>query len=214
MRKILLLGIAFLLLSATANAQIRGGFKIGGNLNFPKWEPVPIGDLSSGMSFNFGGVLDFGISKNFGIEVNLLYNNHRTNWDYSAFDPYYGVIVDADATYSLHSLSLPILAKVKFPSKEATPFLGIGPEVGFNLSHKAKIKISTNGLTDETTVDVGDSTGTINFAITLCGGVDINLPGVILSPELRFSLGLADIDSSEIGTAKNSQIAFFFGVKF
>lgn len=214
MRKIFLLGIVFLLLSATANAQIRGGLKIGGNLNFPKWEPVPLGELSSGMSFNVGGVVDFDISKNFGIEVNLLYNNHRANWDYSEFDPYYGVIVDLDIITTLQSISVPVLAKVKFPSRQATPFLGIGPEFGLILSHKSKIKVSVNGLTDETTVDLGDDTTAINFAITLCGGLDIDLPGVTLSPELRFSLGIIDIDETDIGTMKNNQLILLFGVKF
>jgi len=214
-KKFLLLGIALLLLPATTNAQIRGGFKIGGNLNFASFEPdVPVGDLSSAVSFNFGGGLDFDVSKNFGIEVNLLYNNHKAEWDYRGFDPYYGLWFDYDITFSMHSLSLPVLAKVKFPSRQVTPFLGIGPEFSLTLSHKAKVKISANGLSDETTVDMGDTTEAVNFAVTLCGGVDINLHKVILSPELRFSLGLVDLDSSEIGTARNSQIVFFFGVKF
>jgi len=214
MRKILLLGIAFLLLSATANAQIRGGLKVGGNLNFPKWEPVPLGELSSGLSFNIGGALDFGISKNFGIEVNLLYNNHRSNWDYSEFDPYYGVLLDLDVITTLQSISIPVLAKVKFPARQMVPFLGIGPEIGLILSHKSRVKASADGSVYETTVDLGDETTAINFALTFCGGLDITLPGVILSPELRFSLGLIDLDETDIGTMKNSQLILLFGVKF
>jgi len=214
MRKILLLGIAFLLLSATANGKIRPGLKIGGNLNFPKWEPVPLGELSSGMSFNLGTELDLDFSKNFGIEVDLLYNNHRSNWDYSEFDPYYGVVVDFDVVTTLDSISIPVLAKAKFPSRQMVPFLGIGPEMGLILSHKSKIKVSANGLSAETTVDLGDETAEMNFAITFCGGVDINLRKVILSPELRFSLGLIDLDETDIGTMKNSQLIFLFGVKF
>ena len=215
MRKIFLLGIVFLLLSATANAQIRGGLKIGGNLNFASFEPdVPVGDLSSAVSFNFGGGLDFDVSKNFGIEVNLLYNNHKAEWDYRGFDPYYGLWFDYDITFSMHSLSLPVLAKVKFPSRQVTPFLGIGPEIGIVLSNKLKVKLTANGLSDETTVDLGDETGAVNFAITLVGGVDINLRRVILTPELRFSLGLADLDSTPDGSAKATQLILLFGVKF
>jgi len=213
--KIFLLGIVFLLLSATANAQIRGGLKVGGNLNFASFEPdVPVGDLSSAVSFNFGGVLDFDVSKNFGIEVNLLYNNHKAEWDYRGFDPYYGLWFDYDITFSMHSLSLPVLAKFKFPSKQVTPFLGVGPEVGIVLSNKSKVKLTANGLSDETTVDLGDETAAVNFAITLVGGVDILLRGVILSPEIRFSLGLADLDSTTDGSAKATQLILLFGVKF
>ncbi len=215
MRKVLLFGIVFLLLSATANAQIRGGLKVGGNLNFASFEPdVPVGDLSSAVSFNFGGVLDFDVSKNFGIEVNLLYNNHKAEWDYRGFDPYYGLWFDYDITFSMHSLSLPVLAKFKFPSKQVTPFLGVGPEVGIVLSNKSKVKLTANGLSDETTVDLGDETAAVNFAITLVGGIDILLRGVILSPEIRFSLGLADLDSTTDGSAKASQLILLFGVKF
>lgn len=214
MKKVFLLGIVFLLLSATANAQVRGGLKIGGNLNFPRWKPVPLGDLKSGMSFNVGGVVDFDISKNFGIEVNLLYNNHRANWDYSEFDLYYGTIVALDIVTTLQSISIPVLAKFKFPSRQVTPFLGIGPEFGLILSHKSKLKISADGLTDEITVDLGDDTTAINFALTLCVGLDIDLGRVILSPELRFSLGLTDIDETAIGTMKSNQLILLFGVKF
>jgi len=215
MRKIFLLGIVFLLLSATANAQVRGGFKVGGNLNFASFEPdVPVGNLTSAVSFNFGGVVDFDISKNFGIEVNLLYNNHKAEWDYRGYDPYYGLWFDYDVTFSMHSLSLPVLAKVKFPSKQVTPFLGLGPEVGIVLSNKSKIKISANGLIDEITVDLGDETAALNFAITLVVGIDINLRRIILSPEIRFSLGLADLDSSDEGSAKATQLILLFGVKF
>ena len=214
MRKIFLLGIVFLLLSATANAQIRGGLKVGGNLNFPNWEPKLGGEYSSALSFNFSALLDFDISKNFGIELNLLYNSVKTQWDYSGFDPFYGFLVDIDVVFTRQSLSLPVLAKVKFPSKQVTPFFGVGPELGIVLSSKARTKVSVDGLFDETTVDLGDETEDISFAITLCGGADISLGRVILSPELRFSLGLIDEDTSEVGTAKNSQLIFLFGVKF
>lgn len=214
MRKVLLFGIVFLLLSATANAQIRGGLKVGGNLNFPNWEPKLMGEYSSALSFNFGALLDFDVSKNFGIELNLLYNSVKTQWDYSWFDPFYGMLVDIDIVFTGQTISLPILAKVKFPSKQATPFFGVGPELGIVLSSKARTKISVDGLLDETTVDLGDETEDVSFAVTLCGGVDINLGRVILSPELRFSLGLTDADATEVGTAKNSQLIFLFGVKF
>ena len=214
MRKIFLLGIVFLLLSATANAQVRGGLKAGGNLNFPSWEPdVPVGDLNSAMSFNFGGMLDFGISRNFGIEIDLLYNIHKTEWDYREFDPVYGLWFDYDVTFTLQTLSIPVLARFKFPTRQATPFFGFGPEVGVVLSHKSRAKLTANGLSDEETVDLGDATGAINFAATLFAGVDINLRGVILAPEIRFSLGIADLVSSA-DSVKNSQLIFLFGVKF
>jgi len=215
MRKIFLLGIVFLLLSATANAQIRGGLKVGGNLNFPRWEPTLGGDYSSALSFNFGASLDFDLSKNFGIELDLLYNSVKTQWDFSGFDPFYGFLVDIDVVFTGQNLSLPILAKAKFPSQQVTPYLGVGPELGIVLSSKARTKVSVDGLlVDEYTVDLGDETEDISFAITFCGGADINLGRVILSPELRFSLGLIDEDTSEVGTAKNSQLIFLFGVKF
>lgn len=213
----LVLLISTLQLSSIAYAQqpkVLGGLKIGGNLNLPNWDPEPpFGNLSSGISFNFGGLVDIDISKNFGIEINVLYNNQKTNWDFREFDPYYGVIVDGDATFTLQSISLPVLAKVKFPSKQATPFLGIGPEIGFILSHKGKIKITANGLSDEATTDLMDSTGTLNFGIVLCFGVDIDLNEVRLTPEIRFNLGLVDLDESST-IAKSSQISLFFGVKF
>ncbi|MFB0544255.1 MAG: outer membrane beta-barrel protein, partial [Asgard group archaeon] len=113
MRKIFLLGIVFLLLSATANAQVRGGLKVGGNLNFPRWEPSLGGEFSSALSFNFGASVEFDLSENFGIELDLLYNSVKTQWDYSGFDPFYGLLVDLDTVFTGQSLSLPILAKIK-----------------------------------------------------------------------------------------------------
>lgn len=216
MRKVLLLGFGFFLLSSVVYGQeprVSGGLKIGGNLNFPNWDPdVPIGSLSSGLSFNFGGMIDFDISKNFGIEVNILYNNFRTCWDYSEI--VLGVPVNYEATYSLTTLSLPILAKAKFPSKQVTPFFGIGPELGFILLHKGKIKATALGESIEDTEDLMYLTTSVNFALTLCVGFDINLRQIKLVPELRFSLGLTDYENGNLVSRKNSQIILFFGVKF
>lgn len=215
MRKIFLLGIAFLLLSATANAQIRGGFKVGGNLTSVKFDPpVPFGELSSGFSFNFGGVVDFEITKNFGIEVDLLYNSQKAKWGYSIFDLYYGILIDGDATFSLQSLSIPVLAKFRFPSKQVTPFLGIGPEIGFVLSSKVKVITRGDGLVIETTTDLGDTTESISFGLTLAGGIDINLGKVAIIPELRYNLALTDLDKDPIASAKYSKLIFLVGVKF
>ena len=215
MRKIFLLGIVFLLLSATANAQIRGGLKVGGNLTSANFDPdIPFGELSLGFSFNFGGMVDFEITKNFGIEVDLLYNSQKANWDYSAFDPYYGILIDGDATYSFQSLSIPVLAKFRFPSKQVTPFLGVGPEIGFALSSEVEVIISGDGLVVETTTDLGDTTESINLGLTLAGGVDINLDKVAIIPELRYNLALTDLDKDPIASAKYSKIIFLVGVKF
>jgi len=214
-RKFWLLGIILLLLSATANAQVRGGLKVGGNLNFPSWEPdIPFGDLSSALSFNLGGVLEFPVSKIFGIEVDLLYNSHKSEWTYSEYDPYYGFYFDADMVVTLQSLSLPVLAKFTFPSKRLTPFLGIGPELGLILSHKAKIEMTGDGVSYRTSVDLGDETKAIGFAITLIGGVDVNVGRIILAPELRFSIGVSSLDEDPATSTKNSQLIFLFGVKF
>lgn len=215
MRKIFLLGIVFLLLSATANAQIRGGLKVGGNLASVKFDPaMPFGEMSSGFSFNFGGMIDFEITKNFGIEVDLLYNSQKAKWDYSEFDPFYGILIDGDATFSLQSLSIPVLAKFRFPSKQVTPFLGIGPEIGLVLSSEVEVIISGGGLVVETTTDLGDTTESINFGFTLVGGVDINLGKVAIIPELRYNLGLTDLDKDSIASAKYSKLIFLVGVKF
>jgi len=210
------LGFVFFLLSSVVYGQeprVSGGLKIGGNLNFPNWDPdVPIGSLSSGLSFNFGGMIDFDISKNFGIEVNILYNNFRTNWDYS--ETVLGIPVNYETIFSLTTLSFPILAKVKFPSKQATPFLGLGPELGFILAHKGKLKITALGESIEETEDLMYLTGSFNFALILAGGVDIDLGQVKLTPELRFNLGLTNYRSGNSVSRKNSQIILFFGVKF
>jgi len=216
MRTVLLFLFIFILVStpiARAERKVSFGIELGGNLNWGRWDPGPLfGDLKPGLSFNVGGMLDIDISKNFGIEIDLLYSNVKTKWEYS--DILEGIPVDSTRVWTLGTLSMPILAKVKFPSARVTPFLGVGPELGYILSHKEKLKLTVAGETVKETTDIMDSTTAVNFAITLCAGLNINLHQIKLVPELRFSLGLTDFYKTEGLSRKNSQLLLFLGLKF
>lgn len=85
--------------------------------------------------------------------------------------------------------------------------------MGFILSHKARTEVILLGVTGESTTDIMDITESMNFAVTLCAGLEIIRHPVKLVPELRFSLGLTDIDKTW-SSAKNSQLLFLLGAKF
>lgn len=217
MRKVLLLGFVFLLampVIAAGEKRFWPGIKGGGNINWADWDPtVPVGELKSGLSYNVGGLLDVDISENYGLEIDILYNSIKTKWDYSEFDPFFGVWVDYEATWTLTTLSIPLLAKYKLPLRTTTLFVGIGPELGFVLSHKGKLKMTALDVTGEITTDFKDVTESVIFGAVLCAGGEINLRGFRLVPELRYNLGVTDIDKTG-ASVKNSQLLLLLGLEF
>lgn len=200
MRKIHLFLLAVLLVGVPSacmgEVSYVRGLMFGGNYNILNWEPEPAGQAAGKLRLSFGGLLNVKLSKEIQLETDVL-----VNW-------WAAEVKDRDGNlYNLWVLSLPVLLKGTFPAERNVPFIGVGPEFGWVLSHT--VTVGPDGWPE----DVEDQK-TTTVALTFCGGLDIKAGGGIITPEVRYSLGLTDLSKDPASKNKYNQWLFLLGMKW
>jgi hypothetical protein len=172
------------------------GIVFGGNYTMLNWQPEPAGQITGKLRFSFGGLLNVKLSEEIQFETDVL-----VNW-------WTAEVKDINANlYNLWVLSLPVLLKGTFPAESNVPFVGIGPEFGWVLSHT--VTVGPDGWPEK--VEEQKET---TVALTFCGGVDIKAGEGIITPEVRYSLGLTDLSKDSARKNKYNQWLFLLGMKW
>jgi hypothetical protein len=172
MKKSIFSLLLFVFFIDTANAQIKTGGKVGGNLAGVK----NIGDEnnSSRVGFNAGAVAQIGISKKFVIQPELLFSLKGYKFPPTNFN--------SSGTLSLNYVVIPLLAGFQ-PSENVT--ILFGPELGFLTSVNSRFDGANHDVSKNfRKTDIGINLGT---ALHIKEGVGI---------EARYSYGfneLADV---------------------
>lgn len=136
--------IAFSAYGAMAQG-ISGGLKAGVNFANHKWSLYEYsGTRDSRTGFNFGGYLNFGFSKTFSVQPELIYNGLG--------------VKSNDTDFKSEYISVPIMLKYN-----PVPIFNIhaGPQVGFLISAKSY------------DVDVKHNTKALDMGLGLGAGVDL-----------------------------------------
>lgn len=149
--------------------------------------------MTSKIGFYAGAMADIGISENFSVQPELLYEALGAKAKSS--DPDFG----GDGSINLGYINLPILLKYKNEGFSAF----VGPQIGYLLSAKSK--------SDGETTDEKDSfkstevSGVIGAGYTLTNGFGF---------DARYQMGLSNIskESGEDATVKNN--AFMVGIHY
>jgi len=199
MRKFLLLLLVVFLAGAPpcmGEVNYGKGIVFGGNYNTLNWGPEPTGQTSGKVRLCFGGLLNVKLSEEIQLETDILLNW----WAAEVKDVNFNL-------YNLWVLSIPVLFKGEFPAEKAVPFIGIGPEFGWVLSHTVTVEpdIYPEKVEDQKTKTV---------ALTFCGGLDIKAGGGIITPEVRYSWGLTDLSKDPASKNKCNQWLFLLGMKW
>jgi hypothetical protein len=111
-------------------------------------------------------------------------------------------------------IHVPVLAKLRFmPDKKLTPVLFAGPAVGILLS--AHYKYFVDGV-EEFDKDIKAAFKSTNFSAVFGGGVEYKMDKIMLLLDIRYDLGLANIDSSNDPTdeLKTRALMVMVGVGF
>lgn len=172
MKKLVLIlaaGVSF----ATAHAQIQFGVKAGANLStFTGNDATGAKSLAG---FNGGVYANIPIAKSFSFSPELLYSSKGAKYDSMDYSP----------AYSLHAnyLDIPLLVKYTHSSGFNVE---TGPQIGFLLSAKAKA--------DGISVDDKQYLNSTEFAWDF--GIGYDLSSVPLGIELRYDLGLSNLEKS------------------
>lgn len=193
------------MLILTINLSAQGGIKGGFNLSkFYSMEPAGI-DQKYLAGFQVGLFKGFSISPSVQVQPEIFYIQKGSKMTM--------MIDTVEAIYKIKIsyFEIPILLKFNIkPDTSVNPYLIAGPYVAFR--SKATATVEALGQTEKE--DIKDQVKSTDFGIIGGAGLEFkvgDMPKCILV-EIRYELGLADIDKGASSKAKNSSIVFNVGV--
>jgi hypothetical protein len=109
-------------------------------------------------------------------------------------------------------IQVPLLLKINVLPGPISPMIFGGPYGSYLLAAKGVSYISGA----ESTTDIKDQMKTTDYGVAFGGGIDFRLPGVKLSAEVRYNLGLANLaKNAEPGLwVKNRSLMVLVGIGF
>lgn len=189
MKKLFVLTVAILLFcSAKAQMDIAIGPKVGFNVtNISNW------DTKNKVSINVGGFAELKFNQFFAIQPELLYSRQ------GARDKEDGV----KTRWRVNYLNIPILAKLYVLDGLS---VDLGPEIGFALNAKSKVK--TGGTTTTYKLNSDVNTVAVNFAV----GLSYHWDDIMFSA--RYNIGLSNVFDKDFGGGNNKNHVFQLSVGY
>ncbi|HEY3295140.1 MAG TPA: porin family protein [bacterium] len=192
----LILAVAF---AGTASAMPTFGAKLGLNLANVSMDPkAPGASYGIRPGLMIGGMADFALpNPKMSIRAELAYAMKGSKVTYTG----------GDATMKLDEVVVAPFFVYNFTATNFTPFVEVGPEIGFVMSHKSE----SNGQSR----DIADYAST-NFGLNFGVGVSKPMGKGIGSVDLRYNLGLANMytGSASNVTDKTNGIQLVLGYAF
>lgn len=201
-----LLFVAFAPRPVAAAIDLGLGVKGGLSLASYKWTDTSASDTLTRPVF--GVFFAFNLNKTFAIQPEIYYLTHGGTSTY-VFDSTTYKYVD---TYNY--IHVPVLAKLRFmPDKKLTPVIFAGPAIDLLLS--AHYKYYANGVF-EWDKNIKSFLNKTNISVVFGGGLEYKLDKLMLILDVRYDLGLTNIDGSDDPTdaLKTRALMFMVGVGF
>jgi hypothetical protein len=206
MKKFLVVAMAALCLAAVLPQSLAAGVGLKGGLSLSKFAvspadslPFPIESLTgpvAGLYFNLGlGLVSF--------EADALYARMGMK----------GTIEGSTVEYRMDYIQVPVMLKVSvLPAGPIRPFVYAGGYGSYLLKANG-VMTTSEGSSSE---DLGDMFQKYDYGAVGGVGIAFKLPGVTVSAEGRYNLGLANIaKNTEAGeSVKNRSIMALVGIGF
>ncbi|MHB8055108.1 MAG: SH3 domain-containing protein [Candidatus Aminicenantales bacterium] len=163
--------------------------------------------LVGGLGYESGGTV--------GLEIDLMYMPKGVQ--YKGTETSGGVDYTFDIKMRITEISGVALLKFNLPVQGINPFLVGGGEIGYVVQAKYDYTYSGGGESDSGSTDIKKDTASIDYGLVLGGGVGFNLGGMNLSAEVRYHLGLANLDknpTTSSDTVKSSMFLLMAGIRF
>jgi hypothetical protein len=160
-------------------SKFRFGFNLGANYSMIKPVNTPTAnyEISNGIGFNLGVVMDYSVTDNFIIspKTELAFHNGSMEFRNNNGSKY---------TYEVLPISLNIMThfKYKITGKKHIPYIFVGPNLKIPLSRNPTINTAY-----KTSYDIA-----LDFGI----GIENKVKNFIFAPELRYSYGLLNINGN------------------
>lgn len=179
-------------------------FGVMAGLNFANfsWDiPDDSFETVSAIKFGVGGILLYPLSEFLELQVEVMYLQKGAK-----LDMFEGFKVDKKWKFAY--LSVPVLGRYNLGSGDASTYVVAGPELGYLLSAEVE--------TSEGSEDVKDELKSIEFGISVGTGVSMNMGSTPMFGEVRYSMGLSDMDDSsdDDSSVKSRGIQLFVGMMF
>jgi hypothetical protein len=183
-------------------SQILIGPKGGLNLGVLSVEnQIPDASNSFRAGILLGGAIEIRLSDILSIQAEPAYIQK------GSLISFYNGIQQVDTKIHLGYLQLPFSMKIRLPDHSVTPFAFIGPNIGILLSEKTE-----SNLTYPVFTDYYKNT---DYAIDVGVGFEYNIsPLTIFTTDVRYSLGVYNIDNTNIGAVRTRGIQLLVGVLF
>ena len=197
---IIVLAIAIQPIFAQSDAM-QFGVKVGLNLANASVDPEPEGvSFVAVTKFGLGGIMIYPLSEVLSLQVEAMYLLKGSKAEIDFFGEVF------DVKLNLAYLSVPVMGRYNLGSEDTSPYIVVGPEFGFLLSAKSKF----NGEEE----DIKDDFKSLDLGLNIGAGVSMNMGATPMFGEVRYSLGLSDIDDNDDGTTKTTGIQLFVGMMF
>ena len=177
------------------------GVKVGLNLANVSTDPDPEGfSFDAVTKFGVGGIMLYPLSEVLDLQVEAMYLLKGTKAEFDFF----GTVSELEL--NLAYLSVPVMVRYNLGSEDTSPYIVVGPEFGFLLSAKLKV--------DDEEEDVKDEMKSIDLGFNVGAGVSMDMGTMPVFAEVRYSLGLSDIEDNDNSTTKTTGIQLFVGMMF
>lgn len=191
----------------SVNLPAQGGIKGGFNLSkFYSVEPAGM-EQKYLAGFQVGLFKGFNISPSVQIQPEIFFIQKGSKVTYTLD------AVEVIGKVKISYFEIPLLLKFNIkPDTSVNPYLIAGPYVAFR--SKATATVEALGQTEKE--DIKDQVKSTDFGIIGGAGLEFKVGGLLkyILAEIRYELGLADIDKGASTKAKNSSIVFNVGVGF
>jgi len=150
--------------------------------------------------FSGGLGISFQLKNKISLEANGIFNSGGAKTQI-----FYAPDMRLSGIYRNTNLAIPIIIKYRFLPL-STPYLGMGPEFIYVLSHDLEI------LEMEEKYNVLDNTRRLNLGLTLVAGYEYKINNLLLFAELRFNHEFTNLLKNTPGAIKREAWAFYIGL--
>lgn len=185
--------------------EVKFGVKAG--VNFASLSGDDLDDLDGLTGFHVGGVAEVLFSDKFSLQPEIFYSAQGAKSEYT------GAYIDSfevKTKLKLDYINIPVIAKY-YVTRELS--IEAGPQIGFLVSAKQKIKVSGGGDSESDSVDLKDYYKGLDFGLGLGLGYKFENG---LNFSARYNIGLSNVsdEDSDDFSIKNNVFQLSVGYMF
>jgi hypothetical protein len=200
MNRVLVIILGIGMVTSWTSLSGANGLGIRFGLNYANANTDPPASIGSRAGLMAGGIVEAGLTSTFVLQGEAMYVEKSAKIDIAA---------GSEEIRKYRYVEFPVSLKAKFGDSEKVPYLFVGPNLGFIVSAKSEIIL----LGQKSTTDLENSTEELEIALDVGGGVEYPLfLKTSLMLDIRYSLGILDIDKTENMLWRTSGLQMILGV--